>query len=147
MKLKKIEVELGILFMCIFMMSTGAIAAFQPKVSQLASTPKSTDAPDLEFQDIKGGFGVSGFIHNNGTGNATNITWFINYTGGILFFGRTSTEEFVGIDAGTAVYISSGFVFGFGRTTITFTATCTEGDTATKNVTGTVFTFLVFGVK
>jgi hypothetical protein len=152
MKGKKVAIWIGILLLCVLLISPGLSVGNKLNNDVINTHPLkeavvSQDPPVLEIQDIKGGIGVSAYLHNVGTGNATNVSWNIVFNGGLILFGRQSPDTIPGIDTGTAVFISSGFVFGFGRCTITFTATCSQGVSTSTNATGTVLGFFVLGVK
>jgi len=153
MKIKKISIWIGILLLSALLITPGLSlgnVAQEPDLPAAKSTKilsTSQDQPLLEIQDIKGGIDVHAYIHNNGTANTTNVSWTIVFNGGIILFGRQSSDTIPGIDAGTGILISSGWVFGFGRSTATITVTCDEGASASANVTGTMIAFFFLGVK
>ena len=90
---------------------------------------------------IKGGFGVSATIKNNGTAAVTNMSWSINLNGGFILLGKTKTGTIASLAAGETATVKD-MVLGFGKATIIVTA----GDTE-KGATGTVLLFFVLGVK
>jgi len=100
----------------------------------------------LNISSITGIFGVKAVITNNGAADATNVTWNIKLDGGIILFGKNITHKIDKISAGDTAAIRA-FVFGFGKTTITVTATCNEGSEATRAASGFVFLVFVLGVK
>jgi hypothetical protein len=68
---------------------------------------------------IKGGFGVSAVVRNNGTAHVTDLTWSIDVTGGIILLSGSHTE---GVIAELAVdetaIIHSSHLWGIGPVTI-----------------------------
>jgi hypothetical protein len=153
MKIKKVLITIGVLLAGTLFVIPGLSleSTLKNQDLQTASTINpslaSNDSPVLQIQDITGGFGVHGYIHNLGSGNATNVSWSIVFNGGFVLFGRQTSDLIPGVDNETAVLISSGWVFGFGRPTVTFTVTCDEGSSASVNVTGTLLAFFYVGVK
>ncbi len=147
MRGKHISLWIGVLSIGILLLAPGLSAGNMVNIASLPKASSVSQNPTLEIQDIKGGIGVDAYIHNNGTANATNVSWNIVFNGGLILFGRQSPDTIPGIEVGTAVLISSGYVFGIGRCTITITATCDQGATAHANATGIVLGFFVIGVK
>jgi len=90
---------------------------------------------------IKGGFGVSAVIKNNGTTALTNVSWSITLDGKLIFVGKTKTGTNFSLAPGAEKTIKDPFVFGFGKTNIDVTV-----GTANKNATGTVLLFFVIRV-
>jgi PQQ-like domain len=87
---------------------------------------------------------ISGSITNVGEAVATNLSWQMTVTGGIL--GRiniTRSDHIATLDSLEGVNISlNRFIFGFGKITILVSAICDEGVTGEKTVEASVF--LVF---
>jgi len=102
--------------------------------------------PNLIIDTITGGFGVATTVKNNGTVDATNVTWNISLSGGIILIGKQKTGTISTLAAGETATIKS-FIFGFGKSTITVHAVCDEGSSAEKSANGFVFLFLVLGIK
>ena len=92
-------------------------------------------APDLEIS-ISGGFGIKIKVSNLGLTNLSDEPWNLSVLGGLLFFGRHSTGE-LDINASEEVTLNA-FVFGVGKTTITFSIASQE-----KTVQATIFLFFV----
>jgi hypothetical protein len=95
--------------------------------------------PALRLSFTQGGFGVSAKIENTGTATATQISWTMNVTGGVLnriHTQRTGTVDT--LDAKTATFIKAGGFLGLGPITIELKATCAQGVTATKTAQGTI---------
>jgi len=103
--------------------------------------------PELTIGDLAGGFGVSATITNTGDADATNVAWKIALDGGLIILGKETTGTIATLAPAASEPIKSSLILGFGRTTITITATCDEG--ASDDLTGSGFVFLVFvlGVK
>ena len=95
--------------------------------------------PEIEIT-IQGGLGVSATIKNTGASNLTNISWNIALDGKLIFIGKNKPGTIDSLAAGESKTVRD-FVLGFGKTVILVTAGST-----TRNATGTVFLFFVFGV-
>jgi hypothetical protein len=105
------------------------------------------EQPVLSIDTIAGGFGITAVIKNNGTVDATNVSWSIVLDGGFIIHGSNVTGVIDNIPAGGEATISSGLILGLGRTTIVVSATCDEGASAEKTASGFVLLFFVLGVK
>jgi hypothetical protein len=98
----------------------------------------SLPTPNIEIQAITGGLlKVKATIKNTGAGAATNVSWKIQLTGGLIILGKESTGKIPTINASATATVTSKLILGFGKTVIKVTA-----DTATKSVNATVL--LVF---
>jgi hypothetical protein len=97
--------------------------------------------PTIEITAIKGGSGVTATVANTGGLDATNVSWTISLSGGILIKGKTLSGTIPTLAAGADTTVTSK-VIGFGKVTITATA----GD-AEKTASGFVFLMFVLGVK
>jgi len=86
---------------------------------------------------IKGGFGVSAIIKNNGTIGLTNINWTIALDGKMIFIGKTKNDVIPSLAVGDSVTVRD-FIVGFGKTGIMVTA-----GPATTNRTGTALLFFI----
>jgi hypothetical protein len=96
---------------------------------------------------IKSGFGIEVTVSNTGNANATNVNVTISLQGGLIILGKLTSAHYPSLGVNQTVSIKPKTVLGFGRTTITATATCDEGATAEANATGFVFLIFVFGVQ
>jgi|GEM_PF-4332004 len=94
--------------------------------------------PALSIGKIVGGIGVSTVVKNNGTAEATKVSWDITLDGTLIFIGKSSGGVETSIAEGTQTSIKTGFVFGIGKTTIKVSATCDEGKTAEKTASAFV---------
>jgi outer membrane protein assembly factor BamB len=103
--------------------------------------------PVLVIDTIAGLFGVSAILTNNGTVDATNITWTIALHGGFLLYGNETTGTIASLSAGENTTIKSSLIFGLGRSTITVSARCDEGVSAEKTASGFVILLFVLGVQ
>ncbi len=83
-------------------------------------------------------------ITNNGEVVATNLSWMISVTGGILGrINRSTADRITVLDIMESINVSlTRTIFGFGKIIITVTATCDEGIVASKTTDG--FVFLIF---
>ena len=102
---------------------------------------------NLTVVSIKGGFGITAVIKNNGSAPATNVSWSIILDGGLIFLGAETTGTIDSIPAGDEASIASDFILGFGRSPIIVSATCVEGSSAEKTASGFVLLFFVIGVQ
>ncbi len=96
---------------------------------------------------IKNGFGIEVSISNTGNANTTNVNVTISLQGGLIFLGKLTSTQYTSLGVNQTVVAKPQTILGFGRTTITATATCDEGATAEANATGFVFLIFVIGVK
>lgn len=99
-----------------------------------------TSAPFLTIDKITGGFGVKAILSNIGSAPAENDFWSIDITGNMVFAGGHA-EGNVSLAVGESKTVSSGFVLGFGRVSIT----AIFGD-ATKTVNGFAVGPFILGV-
>jgi hypothetical protein len=100
--------------------------------------------PILEIT-IKGGVGINAVIRNNGTAQATNITWAVSCDGGLII-PRQMTGTTDSIEIGSTFTVRP-LIFGLGRSTITVTVTADEGVTVKGVVNGFFLMLIVIGVK
>jgi parallel beta-helix repeat protein len=106
-----------------------------------------TEQPRFEITLIKGGFGVSAIIKNNGPIDATNVAWSIVLDDGFILKGNETTGTIDSLVAGAEQTIKSGLIIGLGRTVITVHATCDEESEVTRTADGFVFVVFVIGVR
>jgi hypothetical protein len=93
--------------------------------------------PKLEVVKLTGGIGVSATIKNSGNAVATNMTWTITVTGGILKrINVTATDKIASLAIGGEGGGKTKMILGFGSITVVVTATCDEGSTATLTKEG-----------
>jgi len=97
-------------------------------------------APAITIGSISGGFGVSAVIENVGTAAATDVSWSIDLSG--IVFPNHKEGTIASLEAGEAVTVSTGFIFGIGPITITVSA-----DGASKTASGMAIGPIVIGVK
>jgi hypothetical protein len=96
---------------------------------------------------VAGGFGLKATLTNNGQIALTHISWSISLDGGLILVGKTTTGTFPGLESGAERVVKPSLVFGFGKTTITISATCDEGVEANMTASGFVLGPFVLGVK
>lgn len=110
--------------------------------------PSSTlSQPVLQITDMVGGKTVGANISNIGDGNATDVIWSINLEGGMIVKGAATSGNKLLILPNSTFPLRSDKIIGFGKTTITVSATCAEDVTADLTGTGFVFAFWVLNVK
>jgi hypothetical protein len=120
----------GILVLC----GTGAnIRAYQPA------------QPTLDINITNVFPRICATITNNGEAAATNLSWSISVTGGLL--GRINSKEFGRtnvLESMEHINVSNArMIFGFGKIILTVSATCDEGVDATEKVDGFLFLFFI----
>jgi hypothetical protein len=100
---------------------------------------KYNNPPVIEIGNITGGlFKVKAVIKNTGDGVATNVSWSIKLTGGLIILGKDTSGTIASLNASGEQTVSSKLILGFGKTVITVIA-----DTATKSQNATVlFVFI-----
>ena len=98
-----------------------------------------TAGPTIEIGAITGGlFKVKAVIKNTGGGAATDVSWKIELTGGLIILGKDSFGTIATLNAGANQTVSSKLILGFGKTVITVTA-----GTATKTQNATVLLIFI----
>lgn len=102
--------------------------------------------PEIQIEEITGGFGVSTIIKNVGDANATDVNWNITLDGGLIFLGKETTGTIANIPAGNETSIKSSLIFGIGKSTITVYAECAEGASDKGTASGLVIACFVLGV-
>ncbi|MFO7678110.1 MAG: hypothetical protein R6V50_07010, partial [Thermoplasmatota archaeon] len=108
--------------------------------------------PILQIGEITGGIGkINAEIKNVGDADATDISWEINVTGGILKRINIQTEDVIpSIPVGETVTVTTeGFIFGLGKIDITVSAHCADSlpTNVEKTATGRVLLFLIRGIE
>ena len=94
--------------------------------------PVQASFPIIKIGSISGGIGVNAVIKNTGTGDATDISYTISATGGVLGLINSENSGAISIPAGGETTISLPMIIGLGSITITVTA-----DLASSEVEGT----------
>ena len=100
-----------------------------------------TAPPNVEIVQIKGGFGVSAIIRNNGDSELTNVSWIVSLDGGFVMGTRSINGQVSSIPSGQEITIKTGLIFGLGHIAINITA----GD-ATKTATGFLIGLVILNV-
>jgi hypothetical protein len=99
----------------------------------LTSLAEAPQIPIIKVISIAGGLGISAVIKNTGTAAATNVSWTIHVTGGILkMINKTKSDTIASLAINESQTVKSGILFGFGKIAITVTA---ESDTMTASGT------------
>jgi hypothetical protein len=96
--------------------------------------------------DFKGGlFKWSGIIKNIGNNTAFNVQWKIVIDGGFVLFGRESLGTLPKpLRAGEETQVSSNFILGFGKITITIAVWADNVPYVTKSTPATlIFIFVI----
>jgi len=112
--------------------------------SNWTSLEMTIGGPVLEI-GIKGGLGLTVTLRNNGTADATNITWKIAIEDGLVIPAQKN-GSIPEIHMGEQTKLHP-WMFGLGKSTITVSATADGGVTAENIVTGFFLMFIVVGVK
>ncbi|HWR62982.1 MAG TPA: hypothetical protein VN365_01100 [Candidatus Thermoplasmatota archaeon] len=105
-----------------------------------------SEAPAIGIA-VAGGFGLKATLTNNGLIDLTKINWSITLDGGLILAGKTTTGTIPGIESGAERIVKPSLVLGFGKTTITVSATSDEGVAANTTASGFVLGPFVLGVK
>jgi hypothetical protein len=101
----------------------------------------------LEIVNITGGlFKVHAVIKNTGGFNATGVNWSITLDGGFILSGKETSGRIMRIPARGEVTVSSGFIFGFGKTVITVSAE-TSGSSGSSDAAEQDASVLLFFIK
>jgi hypothetical protein len=98
----------------------GAKSEFSP-----ALTVHIVAAPQLAIESIAGGFGVSARVKNVGIIDAPGVTWSFKLQG-FVFIGGEKSGTLIQMAPNETKTITTGFVLGFGKITITVTAADVE---------------------
>lgn len=102
------------------------------------------DKPILDIGPILGGlFRVNSNIKNRGYFNATNVSWDIDFEGGLILMGRQTSGSIPLILSNEEIEINSKTVIGFGPTSVKVTADLDDGTPDTREQKGFVFLFLI----
>jgi hypothetical protein len=98
--------------------------------------------PTLQIGNITGGlFKVKAVIKNTGLVDAMHVQWSITLTGG-AFIGKETSGTLLSIPAGDSQTVTSKMIIGFGKTTVSVSASC-EGSSAAKDQNGTILLFFI----
>ena len=100
--------------------------------------------PHLTVSLVSGGIGVTAKVTNDGEANATNLVCNIAITGGMLHkvnVSKTATQA--ALLVGGDFSFKSGFFLGLGAISITVSATCDEGASASQTYTAKILLFYV----
>jgi len=92
--------------------------------------------PELSIESITGGLGVTTIISNIGDANATNVTYTLTVTGGILNLINVTVTGKTHINNGLGIKIDTGIFFGLGPIEINVTAECDEGSSDEETADG-----------
>jgi len=105
------------------------------------------DVPILEIENITSGlFKVKAVVKNIGGADAIKVNWSITLDGGFIFLGKVTTGVILSLPGGDEETISSGLIFGFGKTMITVSAEIPESS-ATKEQKAFVFLFFIMMIN
>jgi hypothetical protein len=105
-----------------------------------------SEAPAIGIT-VTGGIGLKATLTNNGQIPLTHIAWSITLDGGLIFVGKTTTGTIPGLESGAERTVKPSLVLGFGKTTITVSATTDEGVEANNTTNGFILGPFVLGVK
>jgi hypothetical protein len=93
----------------------------------LVTCEVSTEDVSLQIESFVGGRGIQVYIRNNGVQNATNVSWEIQLSGGLILLGKQASGTLNQILPDKAMTVKIPFLFGVGKTSVTATASCAEG--------------------
>jgi hypothetical protein len=102
----------------------------------------TAESPILEVGTITASTLVTAVIINNGTTAATNVTWGIYVTGGLMnFIHKSSSGLITNIDTGSQETVTSkGVIIGFGKISIKVFASCYQVQIPIeKKISGSIF--------
>jgi hypothetical protein len=97
--------------------------------------------PNLQINITTEGIGVNAVITNDGTANATGVTWQIHVKGGIFGHINTTVNGTIDVPIGETRTVTTGLFLGLGPFTIIARANDVE-----KTGTGKILLFYVLGV-
>jgi hypothetical protein len=130
------EGDKGIMVGCT---QTDPDTVFGMEVSDISGPPPA----NLEIGEISGGLlKVKAVIKNTGIGDAENVDCKIALDGGLIIVGKTTNDIIISIAAGEEETVSSGLIFGIGKSLVTVTAEIPES-LALKDVNATVLLFFI----
>jgi len=99
-------------------------------------------APSLEIGNITSGlFKIKVVIKNISPGDIEQVKWSIKLIGG-AFIGKDTSGTLTSILAGNQSTVSSKLILGFGKTTISVSASCIDAS-ATKDQNATILLFFI----
>lgn len=107
-----------------------------------------TPKPSINISVASDKTKITATVTNIGERNATNLSWIITVSGGIFGRVNVSTTGMIPVLAVTeTVHVTTErLIIGLGRITITVRVTCDEGVSETKDASGRIFLFFLFGV-
>jgi nitrous oxidase accessory protein len=97
--------------------------------------------PDLHIEFSTTGIGVDAVITNNGTANATGVTWQIHVEGGLLGFIDTTVDGTIDITMCESSTVTTDLFLGLGPFTVTARA-----DDVEETATGMILLFYVLSI-
>ncbi len=109
------------------------------------SDPVLVEIPSLELT-IHGGLGLTVTIINPGPLPISNVSWTITLNGGLILFGESKTGVIKSLPAAESTTVKS-FLLGFGKTMVTATVSCEDGETINKTAMGLILGIFVVGVR
>lgn len=93
----------------------------------LVTSEVSTEDVSLQIESFVGGRGIQVYIRNNGVQNATNVSWDIQLSGGLILLGKQASGTLNQILPDKAMTVKIPFLFGVGKTSVTATTSCPQG--------------------
>ncbi len=144
-----------ITFFCTMLVSFASVATVLHS-EVLASENKTTAMTTLGIDFVSSGFnvdykinelfGMSAFIINTGSINATNVHWSVTLSGGLVVVGKKASGTIPLIFPGSVSIVKIPFIIGFGKINVVATVNASNANTTTTtaraHVTGIRVTLL-----
>ncbi|MFW6119868.1 MAG: hypothetical protein ACOC80_03075 [Petrotogales bacterium] len=136
--------KIGVLFIFTILMAAVIPTTQTTEISNVLE-PKPIQFVELEIGEICGGLlGITSILKNNGTTNATNVSYSIVLNGEIIFIGQNVSEKIGTLEPNGTAGMYDIPLIGFGPVEIKVTANANETDKVTKKAKG--FVLLVYTI-
>lgn len=111
--------------------------------------PNESAQPQLEIEQITGGFGVNTVITNVGNTSAHEVRWNTTVDGEFVIRGNSIIPPIpivTDLKPGESISVSSwkyDYIFGFGNASVTVATSCKEGMTDQETKEAVLYGFLI----